>query len=121
MINYILYNPYAGKGGDGSVRAVRRCFPNEAVELCNTTEIRSYPGFYKALVPDDRLILCGGDGTLNRFINDTCGKLPDCEILYYPAGTGNDFARDTASGRLEGPYPIRPYLNNLPTVYYDGC
>lgn len=39
-------------------------------------------------------ILCGGDGTLNRFINDLGGVKLSCEILYFPGGSGNDFAHD---------------------------
>ena len=53
-----------------------------------------YKSFFSKLSSDDKVIIAGGDGTLNRFINDTEGIKFENEILYYPIGTGNDFAHD---------------------------
>jgi len=65
--------------------------------------------------PDDKLIVCGGDGTLNRLVN-IVGE-PEREIYYYPAGSGNDFTRDIGEN---GIILLNPYLKNLPTVEVKG-
>ena len=65
-----------------------------------------------------RLYACGGDGTLNRFVNDTDGLEITKEILYFPAGSGNDFAREL--GTDGNPVVITQYLNNLPSVEVNG-
>ena len=38
--------------------------------------------------------MTGGDGTLNRFINDTIPLRTDCGIYYFATGSGNDFLAD---------------------------
>ncbi len=50
--------------------------------------------FMKRLLPEDTLILIGGDGTLNCFANHPYEKKLDVPIFLYKAGTGNDFLRD---------------------------
>ena len=39
-------------------------------------------------------MLLGGDGTLNRLVNDLDGYVPKNKLWLYKAGTGNDFYRD---------------------------
>jgi len=36
-------------------------------------------------------VIAGGDGTLNRFINDTAPLQIGCHIYYFATGSGNDF------------------------------
>lgn len=36
-------------------------------------------------------MLSGGDGTLNRFVNDPSSDSYAGEICYYASGNGNDF------------------------------
>jgi len=42
----------------------------------------------------DRVVACGGDGTLNKTVQgvQTAGRLEDVSLGVLPAGTGNDFA-----------------------------
>ncbi len=56
---------------------------------------------------DDYIVLCGGDGTLNRFVNDTENTNMGNEILYFPSGSGNDFARDLGQNPGETPSSIK--------------
>ena len=42
----------------------------------------------------DAVVCAGGDGTLNRFANDTKNIEIPCEISYLALGTGNDFLKD---------------------------
>ena len=58
------------------------------------TEIDDYGAFFRSLRDDDRVVIAGGDGTLNRFINDTAPLRTDCGIYYFAPGSGNDFLAD---------------------------
>lgn len=66
---------------------------------------------------EDIIILCGGDGTLNRFVNDLEGIEIPCPLLHYRAGTGNDFLVDLEEelGKTDIG-PINEYIKDLPTV-----
>ena len=70
----ILYNPQAGngKGREETEKLVARMV-GEKTELVDMTTLGSYADFFAACAPDDRILITGGDGTLNRFLNDTAG------------------------------------------------
>ena len=65
-------------------------------------------------------MIAGGDGTLNRFINDTAPLQIDCMIYYFATGSGNDFLTDIGGKAGDAPRPIGQYLQNLPSVYVGG-
>lgn len=46
--------------------------------------------FFDNLTSDDTVHLYGGDGTINKFLNN-CQEFP--KLIIYPTGTGNDLAR----------------------------
>ena len=84
-------------------------------------KVTSYVTFFAGLEVSDDVIICGGDGTLNRFINDTNGIDIKNNIYYYAIGSGNDFARDL--GKEKGAEPtfcINKYIRDLPTVTVNG-
>ena len=69
----------------------------------------------------DTVIVCGGDGTLNRFVNETEGISIQNALYYYAIGSGNDFARDLGKEQGGEPsYQINRYLKDLPTVTVNG-
>lgn len=45
-----------------------------------------------------RIVVVGGDGTLNEVVNGVAPELDDIELGLIPAGTGNDFARAAGLG-----------------------
>ena len=117
----VLYNPYAGNGrGEENTRAIGDFLPGEKIDFHDMTKIEDYGEFFRHLPPETRVILSGGDGTLNRFINDTSGLDIPQDIYYYAAGSGNDFLRDLGRKPEDGPFPIGDYLRNLPTVTVNG-
>ena len=117
----VLYNPYAGSGrGEENTRAIGDFLPGEEIDFHDMTKIEDYGAFFQLLPPGTRIILSGGDGTLNRFINDTSGLEIQQDIYYYAAGSGNDFLRDLGRKPEDGPFPIGEYLGNLPTVTVNG-
>ena len=96
MLTYhILYNPHAGSGRRPA--AADRENPQRAdarLGVPHITEIDDYGAFFRSLRDDDRVVIAGGDGTLNRFINDTIPLRTDCGIYYFATGSGNDFLAD---------------------------
>ena len=116
---YILYNPQAGNNtGYEKSKELDNLYKNETLEYMNITEINDYDAFFSDKVNEnDSVIIAGGDGTLNRFINNTESLTYPCTIYYYPVGSGNDFARDVDK---EKPFPVNEYIENLPIVEVKG-
>ena len=113
---YILFNRYAGCG-KASEEATQLSLNIENAELVDMTKIESYADFFASLDTADDVIICGGDGTLNRFINDARGVKFENKIYYYAIGSGNDFARELGKERASKPnFPINEYIKDLPTV-----
>lgn len=61
-------------------------------------------------------MICGGDGTLNKFINNTKDISILNEVYYFPTGTGNDFYKEVSNSSKNKIINITKYLKNLPTV-----
>ena len=115
---YVIYNPLAGNGKAKEDAQLLQMLLDEELEYYDMTRITNYGAFISGMEREDYLVIVGGDGTLNRFVNDTNGLEIAQEIVYYPTGTGNDFAKDVGMG--ENPRPITAYLKDLPTVEVNG-
>ncbi|MBR0302281.1 MAG: diacylglycerol kinase family protein [Clostridia bacterium] len=117
----ILYNPKS-KSESGRVIAeeVKQYAGEREPELIDITKVDDYASFLGNIGDDDALVICGGDGTLNRFVNFTDGmKLPET-LLFYSAGTGNDFYNDLGKTPGGEPIDVKPYIAHLPTVTVNG-
>lgn len=112
---YIIYNPLAGYGTAEEDAELLQVVLNEETECYDITKITNYSAFIAGMNPDDYLVIVGGDGTLNRFVNDTAGIEIPHEILYYPTGTGNDFAREF--GANDNLITVTQYIKDLPCVH----
>ena len=119
-LKYILYNPAAGD--DNAAEALKTLQNSyESTVLINICRITNYKTFFDGLEGDADVILCGGDGTLNRFVNEISGITVKNEIYYFPSGTGNDFAKDLGYGKYASPViNISKYLKRLPAVTVNG-
>ena len=96
MKYHFLFNPFAGKG-KAERFALELDTENAQSTVCqDLTKIDSYENFLSKLDSDEQIVICGGDGTLNGFINRTRDILVKNDIIYYPAGSGNDFMKDCA-------------------------
>ena len=117
---YILYNPHAAYGEcKNDAEALQVLYPDAV--MIDMTRITRYPVFFEGLEVDDEIILCGGDGTLNRFVNDTKNIEIKNKLCYFACGTGNDFTRDIGHSSYDDPkFPINRYLANLPSVTING-
>ena len=116
---FILYNPYAGNGtSEATAKALKDCGKYEPSEIVAMTDISSYSEFFGDKEPAS-VIICGGDGTLNRFINESVGVKFD-GVYYMASGSGNDFLRDLEiSGQTE-PIRIDKYIEDLPVCEVNG-
>ena len=79
-----------------------------------------YKAFLQGLNSEDEVIMFGGDGTLNYFINAIDGYEPVNNIYLYPLGTGNDFYFDVCESKEKKALLINEYIKDLPTVYVNG-
>ena len=114
---YVIYNPLANNGRSREAmeefaRSVGECV------LCDMT--KGYEESIKAMAAEDSLIICGGDGTLNRFVNEVNVEEIAGDILYFACGSGNDFAHDISLERGDAPVSIKKYLLDLPCVEING-
>jgi diacylglycerol kinase family enzyme len=120
---YVLFNPLAG---NGSGKAETYKLANEpSLENCDLiftdlTTLGKYEDFFNSISAEDKIILSGGDGTINRFVNDTSGIEITNDIYYYATGTGNDFVFELGKKKGDLPFLLNPYIKDLPTVTVNG-
>lgn len=117
-------------GSDKGAKALKEI---EAVlkkeKLAYNIQISTYPG---QLVPiatktaneinnnHEYIVVVGGDGSLNQALNGIKNSLhPDTPLAYFPAGTGNDFAR--AAKLQNNPLKFIKKIKNHPTVTNVDC
>ncbi len=113
---YVIYNQIAGNGKFNDVLEMLSVIFEEPLEFMEINKIKSYRTFLSSIEKDDFLILCGGDGTLNRFVNETSGIKFTNKLLYFPTGSGNDLAKDLGFQKGSNPFEITPHLKKLPIV-----
>ncbi|MBQ9779463.1 MAG: diacylglycerol kinase family protein [Clostridia bacterium] len=117
----VLYNPKSGNGRSATeVHNLEKLWPDAEFFYTDITKLEDVLGFVVAVPKDTGIILAGGDGTINHFINDMGGKDPGREILYYATGTGNDFLNDIGVTHGDPPFRLNDYIVNLPVVYVNG-
>ena len=95
---FFIVNPVSGK------MKVRSLFFDIIEALCGGTDsapsvaLTEYKGHAESLALHasnegfDRIICCGGDGTLNETVNGVLKSKKNPKIGYIPSGTTNDFA-----------------------------
>ena len=116
---YILYNPHAGNGGsEAAAKSLVISGKYENPEIVSMTDIKSYSEFF-ADKTDASVIICGGDGTLNRFINEADG-VAHGDVYYMASGSGNDFLRDLGMTEQSEPILINKYIEKLPVCEVGG-
>ncbi len=121
MKKYVLYNSISGDGvGEVAARGLALAYPNDELVFADVTKLDDYTAFIKGVESDAAIIVCGGDGTLNNFINNANGLNLTQNVYYLPCGNGNDFARDMEKHDSKEPFLINDCIKDLPTVEVNG-
>jgi len=117
---YILFNPKANNS-KGELDAKKWALDNGVDgEFVSLLDIKDMVAYLDNLNNDDEVFLTGGDGTLNRFANDTYGHEIKVPVYYVKCGSGNDFFRDNEKYVVNGRIELRPFLKNLPLITVKG-
>ena len=119
-LGYVLYNSKAGTNNNVEELKMLEIIMDADLKFIDVLNVKNYKVFLSSLEEDDFIVLAGGDGTLNWFVNNTDGIEYSNEIYYFPNGTGNDFAHDLGHTRECNPFLINDYLKNLPSVTVKG-
>lgn len=119
-LGYVLYNSKAGTNNNVEELKMLEIIMDADLKFIDVMNVKNYKVFLSGLEKDDFIVLAGGDGTLNWFVNNTDGIEYSNEIYYFPNGTGNDFAHDLGHTRECNPFLINDYLKNLPSVTVKG-
>jgi len=120
-MKYLLVNPKTNNSnGLTQVEELKKKLTEEYSTVDVTLESFNYAKFMADLKENDTVVLCGGDGTLNFFINHVELESIKNDVYLYPTGTGNDFLKDIDKLDTKEPVQINKYLHNLPTVEVNG-
>ncbi len=117
---HVLHNPLAGHGKVKKEKEIlNTLYGSENLVYSDMTELVDYQAFFDGIPKGEDVIICGGDGTLNHFVNRTKGLAINCNVYYLGSGSGNDFLRDM-EGDSEKTVLLNDCLKNLPTVTIKG-
>ena len=118
---YALFNPLSNNcSGKEEALKLKSFYPNDEVDFIDVTGIECIKTFFESVDAEDKIVVCGGDGTLNRFVNATYDLGLKNDIFYYATGSGNDFLRDLDKTVEDGPVQINEHICDLPIVTVNG-
>lgn len=117
MSCYIFYNSRAGGGLAEEKAKLYAEKIGQTDSVYDVTKIN-----YADIITDSEkdIIIFGGDGTLNRFVNATAGMKLQNKVFIYPLGTGNDFMNDLEIKPSEEIVEVTKYLKRLPICEIQG-
>lgn len=108
-MKYYLYNNLANNGIKTEI---------EGVQLIDASKI-DYQDFFNKLNKEDEVVIVGGDGTINYFINHVDTDNLKNNVYIYGGGSGNDFLNDIEEDPGKEVL-INEYLKNLPIATVKG-
>lgn len=118
-MTYIMYNPLAN-GGNGmqGIDRVQAQFPGSEIRDITALDPNT---FFADLTPEDKVILCGGDGTIHHLVNDLADPAGlEVPVYIWKFGTGNDFWRDVPQKKEREMVLLNDYIRNLPVACVNG-
>ena len=121
MKTYVIYNKKSNNnnGATGAFK-IKEIWTQKELVYKEVNEFSTYRELFDSISPEDEVVLCGGDGTLNFLVNEIDCDAVENRIYYYPTGSGNDFWTDLGKSTDDGPVLINDYIVKLPTVIVNG-
>ncbi len=117
-MNYILFNKKSQNGHSEAVlKEIEKEYAGKDIQLIDVIAMSdNYDKLFSTLTKEDEVVLVGGDGTLNHFINIVYGKTLPCDFYFYAGGTGNDFLHDVSDIAVGRKILVNDLIKDLPYV-----
>lgn len=119
-MNYFLYNPRSNNDNNDLSIVPDAGAENRDVARKICLLDLDVKAFVSGLTPRDRVYICGGDGTLHHFANNSWGVDFPCPVYVIRSGTGNDFLNDIGQQDNFELVDVRKYLAELPEAEMNG-
>ncbi len=118
---YVFYNPLSNnKRGEAETKTLEKLFPDAEITYGDMEQVSDMGEFLASLPTDYKVVISGGDGTINNFANRISGIELAHDIYYYATGTGNDFLTDIGGTKGTELTHVNKYIQNLPVVEVKG-
>lgn len=119
----ILYNPLSkNKKAKRTTKRVVDYFKKHHISfrLKSLLKIKDIESYFKKTPKTVKILLLGGDGTINTFVNQTIGLAMENEVYLKGNGSGNDFLRSLKAQRpLTQPVMLMKY-NDRQRYFMNG-
>lgn len=117
----VLFNPLSNNGcGEKGAKGIEKAITDGEFEYKSVLDISSFKEELEKTPSDVTIVLAGGDGTINRFVNSVEEEDVKRDVFYFPAGSGNDFMHDISPDGSVKYVKLNPYIVNLPKVEVNG-
>ena len=118
---FVFFNPLSNnKRGAADAKNVEKLLPGAEITYGDMVEIDDMVKFLEELSTEYKVVICGGDGTINRFVNSIAGYHVNHEVYYFATGTGNDFFVDIGGAKGTELVKVNKYIENLPMAEVKG-
>lgn len=120
MLYYVLFNPLsANRRSNIHLHEFKEKYKDDEIIVIDVIDHKLTIDFLEGIDANAKVVIIGGDGTLNHFINDIKGYKPKNNIYLYSGGTGNDFIRDVKDRLEDDLILLNDLISDLPTVTID--
>ena len=122
MQKYIVYyNPLSANGkGKEEAQKIEAFMKDCEFTYEDATKAGDQAELLKNLPEDVIPVFTGGDGTVNFVANAMMKSGTKRKVMYFPAGSGNDFQRDIGRDKDPAPFELNEYIDHLPKVTVQG-
>ena len=118
-MNYLLFNPKSNNGNN-DINIIDKSIGGRELVKINLLDI-DVKEFVPTLTENDKVFLCGGDGTICRFANNTYGFEFPCPVYIIQSGTGNDFLRARKSSLTSMVVDLFIDIKHFVRIAYTKC
>ena len=119
-MKYVLYNPLSHNNmGEKDAGKILDQYPEERYTFIDLTSLKNEE-LFELLDGEDDVIIAGGDGTLNKFVNILGEYELKKTVYFYPSGSGNDFMNDVRGKNVRELITLNDYIKDLPIIEVCG-